>query len=229
MAVDLTQQRAVSLCPTPTAHRRVEVVDADANAGYAKACAASRVPDDDDTDAGQEPHRGMPPMPMPMLARCHIDGSRRRWCQRRPCQSMRRVEGSVPDDDDTDAGQVPHRWTPPMQLPMPMLAMCRIDGRRRPRRDDDDVDDQHESGSFSPGDLGLPSAPGFSAIHQLTGDKPVGAGSGICEGRCWGSTPRFSSFLCARLRTTFRRAQPRIASVLRHRRGSTTIHQRPGQ
>ena len=36
-------------------------------------------------------------------------------------------------------------------------------------------------------------------------------------------------FLCARLRTTFRRAQPRIASVLRHRRGSTTIHQRPGQ
>ena len=40
---------------------------------------------------------------------------------------------------------------------------------------------------------------------------------------------RFSSFLCARLRTTFRRAQPRIASVLRHRRGSTTIHQRPGQ
>ena len=171
----------------------------------------------------------MPPMPMPMLARCHIDGSRRRWRQRRPCQSMRRVEGSVPDDDDTDAGQVPHRWTPPMQLPMPMLAMCRIDGRRRPRRDDDDVDDQHESGSFSPGDLGLPSAPGFSAIHQPTGDQPVGAGRGICEGRCWGSTPRFSSFLCARLRTTFRRAQPRIASVLRHRRGSTTIHQRPGQ
>ena len=91
------------------------------------------------------------------------------------------------------------------------------------------VDDQHESGSFSPGDLGLPSAPGFSAIHQPTGDQPVGAGRGICEGRCWGSTPRFSSFLCARLRTTFRRAQPRIASVLRHRRGSTTIHQRPGQ
>jgi hypothetical protein len=142
---------------------------------------------------------------------------------------MRRVEGSVPDDDDTDAGQVPHRGTPPMLLPMPMLAMCRIDGRRRSRRDDDDVDDQHESGSFSPGDLGLPSAPGFSAIHQPTGDQPVGAGRGICEGRCWGSTPRFSSFLCARLRTTFRRAQPRIASVLRHRRGSTTIHQRPGQ
>jgi hypothetical protein len=91
------------------------------------------------------------------------------------------------------------------------------------------VDDQHESGSFSPGDLGLPSAPGFSAIHQPTGDQPVGAGRGTCEGRCWGSTPRFSSFLCARLRTTFRRAQPRIASVLRHRRGSTTIHQRPGQ
>ena len=148
MAVDLTQQRAVSLCPTPTAHRRVEVVDADANSGYAKACAVSRVPDDDDTDAGQEPHRGMPPMPMPMLARCHIDGSRRRWCQRLPCQSMRRVEGSAPDDADTDAGQVPHRGTPPMLLPMAMLAMCRIDGRRRSRRDDDDVDDQHESGSF---------------------------------------------------------------------------------
>ena len=113
-----------------------------------------------------------------------------------------------------------------MLLPMPMLTMCRIDGRRRPRRDDDDVNDQQESGSFSPGDLGLPSAPGFSAIHQLTGEQPVGAGRGICEGRCWGSTPRFSSFLCARLRTTFRRAQPRIASVLSHRRGSTTIHQR---
>ena len=39
---------------------------------------------------------------------------------------------------------------------------------------------------------------------------------------------RFSSFLCARLRTTFWRAQPRIASVLRHRRGSTTFHQRTG-
>ena len=35
---------------------RVEVVDADANAGHAKACAVSRVPDDDDTDAGQVPH-----------------------------------------------------------------------------------------------------------------------------------------------------------------------------
>ena len=149
-------------------------------------------------------------------------------------------------DADADDGQVPHRWkssmlTPTPAMPrhapcrgfrtmtIPMLARCRIDGRRRPRRADDDVDDQHESGSFSPGDLGLPSAPGFSAIHQLTGEQPVGAGRGICEGRCWGSTPRFSSFLCARLRTTFRRAQPRIASVLRHRRGSTTIHQRPGQ
>ena len=136
----------------------MEVVEADANADHAQACAASRVPDDDDTDAGQEPHRG----------------------------------------------------TPPMLLPMPMLAMCRIDGRRRPRRDDDDVADHYESGSFSPGDRGLPSAPGFSAIHQLTGEQPVDAGRGICEGRCWGSTPRFSSFLCARLRTTFRRAQPRI-------------------
>ena len=53
MTADLTQQRAVSPRPTPTAHRRVAVVDADANAGHAKACAASRVPDDDDTDAGQ--------------------------------------------------------------------------------------------------------------------------------------------------------------------------------
>ena len=108
MAVDLTQQRAVSPRPTPPAHRRVEVVEADANADHAQACAASRVPDEDDTDAGQEPHRWMPPMPMPMLVMCHIDGSRRRRRQRRPCQSMRRVEGSVPDDDDTDAGQVPH-------------------------------------------------------------------------------------------------------------------------
>ena len=63
-------------------------------------------------------------------------------------------------------------------MPMPMLAICRIDGRRRPRRDDDDVDDQHESGSFAPSDLGFPSAPGFSAIHQPTGDQPVGAGCG---------------------------------------------------
>ena len=56
MAVDLTQQRAVSPRPTPPAHRRVEAVDADVNTGYAKACFASRVPDDDDTDAGQVPH-----------------------------------------------------------------------------------------------------------------------------------------------------------------------------
>ena len=71
MAVDLTQQRAVSPRPTPTAHRRVEVVDADANAmtnaGHAKAYAASRVPDDDDT--------------------CRIDGRRRCSCRCRcwPC------------------------------------------------------------------------------------------------------------------------------------------------
>ena len=114
---------------------------------------------------------------------------------------------------DADAGQAPHRWKSPMPTPtpamprhapcrgfrtmtIPMLARCRIDGRRRSRRDDDDVDDQHESGSFSPGDLGPPSAPGFPAIHQPTGGQPVGASCGICEGRCWGSTPRFSSF-CA--------------------------------
>ena len=189
------------------------------------------------------PCRGFPTMTIPMLARCRIEGCRRCRCRCWPgAASMEVVDADanavhvkacaasrVTDDDDTDAGQVPHRWMPPMPLPMPMLAMCRIDGRRRPRRDDDDVADQHESGSFSPGDLGLPSAPGFSAIHQPTGAQPVCAGRGICEGRCWGSTPRFSSFLCARLRTTFRRAQHRIASVLRHRRGSTTIHQRPGQ
>ena len=34
----------------------MEVVDADANAVHVKACAASRVTDDDDTDAGQVPH-----------------------------------------------------------------------------------------------------------------------------------------------------------------------------
>ena len=156
------------------------------------------------------PRRGFLTMTRPMLAWCRIDECRRCCCR---CwsgaTSMEAVDTDasadhakacavprVPDDADTGAGQVPHRWTPPMQLPTPMLAMCRIDGRRRPRRDDDDVADQHESGSFSPGDLGLPSAPGFSAIHQPTGDQPVGAGRGICEGRCWGSTPRFSSF-CA--------------------------------
>ena len=56
------------------------------------------------------------------------------------------------------------------------------------------------------------------------GDQPVDAGRGICEGRCWGSTPRFFSFSCARLRTTFRRARPRIASILRHWRGSTRFY-----
>ena len=30
--------------------------------------------------------------------------------------------------------------------------------------------------------------------EALTGGQPVGAGRGICEGRRWGSTPRFSSF-----------------------------------
>ena len=35
----------------------MEVVDADANAGHAKACVLSRIPDEDDTDAGQVPHR----------------------------------------------------------------------------------------------------------------------------------------------------------------------------
>ena len=42
------------------------------------------------------------------------------------------------------------------------------------------------------------------------------AGRGICEGRCWGSTPRFSSFSCARLRASFRRAQPRLCKRLRN-------------
>ena len=42
------------------------------------------------------------------------------------------------------------------------------------------------------------------------------AGRGICEGRCWGWTPRFSSFSCARLRASFRRAQPRVCKRLRN-------------
>ena len=67
----------------------MEVVDADANAGHAKACALSRVPDDDDTDAGQVPHRWTPPtqLPIPMLARCRIEGRRRCSCRCRcwPC------------------------------------------------------------------------------------------------------------------------------------------------
>ena len=92
----------------------MEVVDADANAGHAKACALSRVPDDDDTDAGQVPHRWTPPMqmPIPMLARCRIDGRRRCSCRYR-CWPGAASMDAADAVADADAGQVPHRWTPP--------------------------------------------------------------------------------------------------------------------
>ena len=91
------------------------------------------------------PRRGFLTMTRPMLAWCRIDECRRCCCR---CwsgaTSMEAVDTDasadhakacavprVPDDADTGAGQVPHRWTPPMQLPIPMLARCRIEGRRR--------------------------------------------------------------------------------------------------
>ena len=65
-------------------------------------------------------------------------------------------------------------------------------------------------------------------IHAFKHDSDEGDdGSALVAGSVKGGAGvRLPGFpvLCARSRTTFRRAQPRIASVLRHRRGSTRIH-----
>ena len=135
-------------------------------------------------------------MPMPMLARCHIDGSRRRWRQRRPCQSMRRVEGSVPDDDDTDAGQVPHRGTPPMQLPMatmtiPMLARSRIEGCRRcrcrcwPGATSMEVDDAGANAGHAKACAGSRVLPLTMTIPMLARCRIEGRRRCCCRWRCW--------------------------------------------
>ena len=90
-----TMSTAANTAGTRPYAASMEVVDADANAGHVKACAASRVPD---------------------------------------------IDGLMDAADQGETG-----------------------------RDADDVGDQRESSSFSPGDLGFPRRPVFSAVHQPTG------------------------------------------------------------
>ena len=105
MPADLTQQLAVSPRPTPPAVRKWSML----TPSPAMPRHASR--------------QGFPTMTKPMLARCRIDGCRRCRCRCWPGATSREVVDAdanadhaqacaasrVPDDDETDAGLVPHR------------------------------------------------------------------------------------------------------------------------
>ena len=162
-------------------------------------------------------------------------------------------------DADADAGQVPHRWkssiltpAPTMPrhaqcrgfrtMPIPVLARCRIDGRRRcscrcrcwPCAASMDAADQ--DGTMTPltinmraavfhlATLGFPRRPVFLPSTSPPETNRSALVAGPVKGGAGVRLPGFPVFCAPGYAPPSGGHSPAFASILRHWRGSTRIH-----
>ena len=186
------------------------------------------------------PRRGFLTMTIPMLARCRIEGCRRCRCRCWPGATSMEV-----DDAGANAGHAKAcagSRVLPLTMTIPMLARCRIEGRRRcccrwrcwPCAASMDADDQDgtmttltinmRAAVFHLATLGFPrhlvflpstSSPANNRLTLVAGSVKGGAGVRL---------PGFPVFRAPGYAPPSGGHSPAFASILRHWRGSTRIH-----